>query len=86
MEYIAELKEAAFVMVREGVYVVIANIYKDTRKRFEDGEQIRTSVVMSVHEGRDSTLYIKTLNSCYKLAGLPKGQKVPSHLLSPKQG
>ena len=44
--------------------VIVGNIYNDSKGRFYEGQQVRTSRVLEIDE---STGWVKTLNSVYKL-------------------
>lgn len=52
--------------ITEGRFVYLGNIYRDKKKRWTDGVDIRTSFVEKEFEV-DGRQYIKTMNTIYKV-------------------
>lgn len=63
--YDAILEDAQYAQI--GDYkVAYGKVYEDKKRRFNDGEGVRTSVIQKEFEV-DGVKYIKTLNTTYKL-------------------
>lgn len=72
MQHTAILKNWIEAPLSSGL-VFIGEIYGDVKKKFKDGDQIRTSLVVDKHEEKDENgfvrHYVQTLNSVYLLEG-----------------
>lgn len=67
MEYTAELHDWEVVPTGSGLYY-IGKIENDKKECFQNGQTIRTSLVIGEHVCKeDGYTYVHTLNSVYKL-------------------
>ncbi|MBD2822650.1 hypothetical protein ID852_18595 [Xenorhabdus sp. 42] len=66
LKFTAEIELTDFTKNREGKAVAFGKIFNDSRKRFEDGVEIITSLVTNAETYKIDG-YIKTQNSIYKI-------------------
>lgn len=60
------LNPAKYELGTDGRYIFWGHIYADSKKRWRDGTEIRTSLVQKEFEV-DGEKYIQTLNTIYKV-------------------
>ncbi|MDE9483145.1 hypothetical protein [Xenorhabdus bovienii] len=66
LKFTAEIKLTDFVHGVDGKSIAFGYVFNDSRKRFEDGVEIKTSLVTNT-ETYKTDGYIKTQNSIYKI-------------------
>ncbi|MDX7988637.1 hypothetical protein FE392_15075 [Xenorhabdus sp. 12] len=71
LKFTAEIELTDFTTDRKGKAVAFGKVFNDSRKRFEDGKEIITSLVINA-ETYQTDGYIKTQNSIYKIRGPSK--------------
>ncbi|MDC9588864.1 hypothetical protein PSI23_05915 [Xenorhabdus sp. XENO-10] len=64
--YTAEIELTDFAQSADGKAVAFGKIFNDSKKRFNDGDEIITSLVINT-ETYKADGYIKTQNSIYKI-------------------
>ncbi|MBD2797199.1 hypothetical protein ID856_11715 [Xenorhabdus sp. 18] len=66
IEYTAELELTDFAKSQDGNAVAYGRVFNDSRKRFDDGVEIITSLVINADTYKTDG-YVKTQNSIYKI-------------------